>query len=336
VRTIHLAPLAAAVLAAALVAGAAHGSRTGDAAPMHPLGAPVVVASGIQFPTSAAFDAHGRLWITSGIIGQTPSEGIWYVPRAGRPRLVTGGFAGISLLWDGNRLYVSGSTKPGVGEITVFSGFDGNRFASRHVRLGGIRVGTHTIGSLARGPDGRFYLGYGAENDQVGHAGGVLSFLPAGGAATKEATGLRTAYGLAFWGSRLLVSVSGPDKLHEPPDELQSFQPSGPLVDFGYPRCFGQGGAACMSAPPPLAKLAPHATPTQLVVKGDVAYVGEFGSAVAQTPKSQIVRIDLRTGHVSVFWRSPVQHDVIGLALGPDGNLYATLFSSGKVVRFDL
>jgi glucose/arabinose dehydrogenase len=163
----------------------------------------------------------------------------------------------------------------------------------------------------------------------------VLSFLPGGGPITVEATGLRTAYGLAFWGSHLLVSVSGPDN-PQAPDELTSFEPAGPTTNFGFPRCYGQGGTACAGFPRPVATFPAHSTPGQIAVKGDIAYVAEFGSAVARTPRSQIVTVDLRTGKVGVFWPSPVQDDVLGLTLGPDGNLYATLFSSGKVVRFNL
>ena len=39
---------------------------------------------------------------------------------------------------------------------------------------------------------------------------------------------------------------------------------------------------------------------------------------------------------MNTFWRSPVPHDLIGLALGPDGNLYVPLTFSGKVLRLDL
>ena len=70
---------------------------------------------------------------------------------------------------------------------------------------------------------------------------------------------------------------------------------------------------------------------------GDVAYVAENGSAFEKNPTgSDVVRVDLRTGRHSVFWRSPVKHDPLGAAIGPDGDLYATLYVSGKVVRFDL
>jgi streptogramin lyase len=42
------------------------------------------------------------------------------------------------------------------------------------------------------------------------------------------------------------------------------------------------------------------------------------------------------TGKRTRIWKSPVQHDPLGAAIGPDGNLYVTLFLSGKVVRFNV
>ena len=47
-------------------------------------------------------------------------------------------------------------------------------------------------------------------------------------------------------------------------------------------------------------------------------------------------RVDLLTGGRSPLWKSPVAHDPLGAAIGPDGDLYVTLFLSGKVVRFSI
>ena len=77
--------------------------------------------------------------------------------------------------------------------------------------------------------------------------------------------------------------------------------------------------------------------PPGVAVKGDVAFVVENGSSFLQNPSgSDIQRVDLRTGQHTVFWRSPVKHDPVGAAIGPDGNLYITLFASGEIVRFTL
>jgi hypothetical protein len=72
-----------------------------------------------------------------------------------------------------------------------------------------------------------------------------------------------------------------------------------------------------------------------LHVMGDVAYVAENGSTVRGHPVgSDIQRVNLRTRNRTRIWKSPVQHDPLGAAIGPDGDLYVTLFVSGEVVRF--
>jgi len=316
-----------------------HGATsTASGVARHPT-APAVVASGLHFPVNLTFDSRGGLWFTSGARGHNPTDGVWYIPPGGRARQVVKGLAAAGLVWVGNSLYVASTTTPGTGEITVLGGFNGNRFASQRVRLNGLAVGEHTIGSIAEGPDGHLYIGVGAANDHSGPPGRVLSFAPDGGSPVVKATGLTSGFGLAFYGRLLLVTDSGRDDLgpFRPPEKLNEFDPAGPVVDFGAPECYGQGGAACAGTRPPLVKFGAHATPTAVAVKGDVAYVVENGSSFPQNPTgSDIQRVDLRTGQHTVFWRSPVKHDPVGGAIGPDGNLYVTLFASGEIVRFTL
>ena len=297
--------------------------------------APVVVASGIPFPENVAVDAHGGLWVVSATLGRAPSEGVWYVPPGGHPRHV--GLAGATaLLWVGNKLYEADLTSPGAGRVSLLEDFTGHGFTHRRRLFGGVPVGSRTIGSIVRGPSGRLFIGTGALGDQ-GPPGHILSFAPDGGAPSSDATGLRTDLGLAFWGRRLLITVNGPDVAANSPDELQSFEPGGRVVNFGFPGCYGQGGSACAGVPAPLVKFPSHSTPEGVVVKDGVAFVANYGSSLPRSPaRTEIVRVDLRTGRTNVFWRSPVAHDLIGLALGPDGNLYVPLAVSGKVLRFDL
>ena len=302
-----------------------------------PLQAPTVVASGLHFPVNLTFDEHGGLWFTSSARGQNPTDGVWYIPPGGRPRQVVKGLTAAGLAWVGNSLYVASTTAPGTGEITVLQGFNGSRFTSQRVRLDGLMVGQHVIGSIALGPDGQLYIGVGAVGNNSGPSGGVLSFAPGGGNPVVKATGLNSAFGLAFYGRLLLVTDTGRDDLgpFRPPEELNEFDPAGPVVNFGFPGCYDQGGPACAGTRPPLATFAAHATPTAVAVKGDVAFVVENGSSFLQNPSgSDIQRVDLRTGQRTVFWRSPVKHDPVGAAIGPDGNLYVTLFASGKIIRF--
>ena len=314
-------------------------TSTAAGVPLH-APAPTVVASGLHFPVNLTFDRHGGLWFTSSLPhAQNPTDGVWYVPPGGRPRHVVTGLAAAGLVWIGNSLYVASISPRGTGEIMVFGGFNGSRFTSQRVRLDGLTVGSHIIGSIALGPDGRLYIGTGAVGDHSGPPGDVLSFAPDAGNPVVKATGVRSAFGLAFYGRLLLVTDTGRDDLgpYRPPEKLNEFNPAGPVVNFGFPGCYGQGGTACAGTRPPLATFGAHATPCAVAVKGDVAFVAEIGSSYPQNPTgSDIQRVDLRTGQHTVFWRSPVKHDPVGAAIGPDGNLYVTLFASGTILEFKL
>jgi glucose/arabinose dehydrogenase len=336
-----LAGLASCTNPSAAPPSATSSSATPTAAgvPLH-APAPIVVASGLHFPVNLTFDSHGGLWFTSSLPhAQNPTDGVWYIPPGGRPRHVVTGLAAAGLVWVGNSLYVASITAAGTGEITVFQGFNGSRFSSQRVRLDGLTVGSHTIGSIALGPGGRLYIGTGAAGDHTGPPGTVLSFAPDAGNPVVRATGLRSAFGLAFYGHLLLVTDTGRDDLgpFRPPEKLNEFNPADPMVNFGFPGCYGQGGPACAGTRPPLVSFAAHATPTAVAVKGDVAFVVENGSSFVQNPSgSDIQRVDLRTGQHTVFWRSPIQHDPVGAAIGPNGNLYVTLIASGEIIEFKL
>jgi hypothetical protein len=301
---------------------------------------PTVVVGNVPFPTNLTFDGRGGLWVSSGAGGSNPTDGIWYVPPGGRPRHVAKGLtAAFGLTWVGDRLYVAHITSASEGTVTILEGFDGKAFARRRPAVTGIPVGNNTLGSIIKGPGGRLFVGAGATGHKSGPTGRVLSFPPDGHRAVVEATGLNSAFGLAVDGDRVLVTDNGRDDLgpFRPADELNAFDPAGRIVDFGYIRCYGQGGSACAGTQAPLVRLAPHAAPVGIAVRGDVAYVAENGSLFERNPTgSDIQRVDLRTGRRSLFWHSPVKHDPTGLAIGPDGKLYLTLYASGKVVRFDI
>ncbi len=301
---------------------------------------PAVVASGIPFANNLAFDPAGGMWVTSGAGGPNSSDGVWYVPKGGKPRHVIKGLStALGLRWFGGTLFVSHVTTPSNGRVSAFSGFAHGRFARRRVALDRVRVGRHTMDSIVAGPDRRLYVGVGSVRDNSGLSGRVLSFSPRGGHRRLEATGLRNPDGLAFHDHSLLVTDNGRDDLGEtqPPEELDAFDPAGAAPDFGFPRCFGQGGRVCAGKRGPLATFPAHASSDGLAVKGDRAYVAENGSTIRRHPSgNDVQRVDLRTGRRARLWRSPVAHDPLGAAIGPDGDLYVTLFLSGRVVRFRL
>lgn len=295
---------------------------------------PRIAAKGIPFATNVVFDPAGGMWVTSGAGGANASDGVWYVPAGGKPRHVVRKLkTALGLRWAGGTLYVAHITSPSNGRVTAFTGFDGKRFAKRSIALDGLRVGRHTMDSIVQGADGRLYVGVGSTFDNRGRPGRVVSWLPGKHTLRLEATGLRNPYGLAFHGTDLLVTDNGRDDLGElrPPEELDAFDPAGPVADFGFPRC----SPSCARAIAPIVRLPAHASTDGLAVKGDVAYVAQNGSTIRRhAVGNDVQRIDLATGGRTRVWKSPVAHDPLGAAIGPDGRLYVTLFLSGKVVSF--
>src|SRR5215210_6264381 len=277
-------------------------------------------AKGIPNPSNLAFNARGRLWVTSAGVQAAGADGVWLVPRRGaRPRQVVSGlFSALGLTWHRRELYVSHIVPHATfaprhtGRVVAYSGFDGRRFAHSRVVVDGLPVGRHRVDSIVAGPGGRLYLGIGSESDHepssAALAGSVVSFRPGGGGLRVEARGLRNPYGLAVGvggdgvRGRLLVSEHGRDDLglHSPPDELNLVNPRGRPRSYGFPDCWGQGGAPCRGTVAPLARLAPHSAPGAVAATrrfgrwGPSAFVTRFGSTFRENPTvGDVVRVPL-------------------------------------------
>ena len=307
-----------------------------------PAAAAETVANGIPQPTNIAFDPRGGMWVTSSGYATKPSDGVWYVRRPGaRPQhVVRGLFTALGLTWVRGELLVSHVTPYAtraprhVGRVTAFSRFSGGRFGRSRVVVDGLVTGLHRVDSLALGPRGRVYLGQGSVRDHDGPPGRVVSFSPRGGAVKTEATGLRNPYGLAFvpGTSTLFVSEHGRDDLglRRPPEELNVLDVSRRVVDFGFPGGGGRG---------PLVELPAHAAPGAVAIgrwrRKLTLFVTEFGSSFSPPTGGRIVQVPLSAGggRPRTFARLG-RHEPLGLALGPDGALYVTLWPSGRVLRY--
>src|SRR5215213_4051840 len=323
-------------------------------------------AKGIPNPSNLAFDARGRLWVTSAGVQAAGADGVWLVPRRGAPprQVVSGLFSALGLTWYRRELYVSHIVPHATfaprhtGRVVAYSGFDGRRFARSRVVVDGLPVGRHRVDSIVAGPGGRLYLGIGSESDHDPSssplAGTVVSFRPGGGGLRVEARGLRNPYGLAVgvgadgFRGRLLVSEHGRDDLglHSPLDELDLVDPRGRSRWYGFPACWGQGGAPCRGAVAPFARLAPHSAPGAVVAVrrfgrwGPSAFVTRFGSTFRDNPTGgDVVRVPLvrpgrgRSVPVQRFATGSGHQEPLGAALGPGGALYVSLWKSGRIVR---
>ena len=307
--------------------------------------------TGVPFPTNIAFDATGGRWMTSSSGGRQASDGVWYAPRgATRARHVARGLRlALGLTWHRGVLYVSHATSERYGRVTALSRFVGGRFARRRAVVPRLRIGLHAVDTVVPGPEGRLYVGVGSQGDASGFPGRIVSFRPDGSGLQREAVGLRNPYGLAFvpGTSRLLVTDNGRDDLgaFRPPEELNVFDVLGGTVDFGWPRCYGQGGPSCRGKVGTLLDLPAHASSVGIGVTGDwaggglTAFVAQNGSSFSENPTGsdiRIVRLGPRaeTATQRRFASGFRQHDPLGAAFGPDGAVYVTLFVSGRVVRF--
>jgi glucose/arabinose dehydrogenase len=318
-----------------------------------------LVASGIPFATNVTFDARGGMWVTSGAPFTQAGDGVWYVAHAGaKPvHVIRGTLTALGLTWFRGRLYVASTLSKVTGIVSRYSGFDGRRFAHRRVIIPAISIGLHGLGTIAPGPNGRLYLGVGAEQDRLagGHvtSGTVVSFKGDGSDLRIEAKGLRGPFGLAFvpGTASLLVTEDGRDDLgrHRPPDELNLVRDvTRAAPDFGFPDCYDQGGRACATTTAPIALLPAHAGVGGVAVtrdwggRGLTAFVAENGSLVPGVDAGlEVRRIELRRrpgggydATDSVFATGFGEQDPLGTAIGPGGALYVTLFGTGAVVRF--
>jgi glucose/arabinose dehydrogenase len=325
-----------------------------------PIAAPgQLVAAGIPYATNVTFDARGGMWITSGAPFRQPGDGVWYVAHAGATpvHVIHGTLMALGVTWFRGRLYVTSALSQVTGIVARYTGFDGRRFAHRRVVVPALSIGRHALGTIVPGPNGRLYVGVGAEHDTIagGHATSatVVSFKGDGSDLRIEATGLRGPYGLAFipGTASLLVTDDGRDDLglSRPPDELNLVRDvTHAALDFGFPGCADEGGPVCARTARPLVRLPAHAGVGGVAVtrdwggRGLTAFVAENGpvlpGALAR-PTVRMVALRRRAGGgydavATPFATGFADQDPLGVAIGPGGALYVTLFDSGGVVRF--
>ncbi|MGZ6708743.1 MAG: PQQ-dependent sugar dehydrogenase [Solirubrobacteraceae bacterium] len=339
-----------AVLALALVLGATGARAAGPGQ---------VVATGIPYATNVAFDAHGGMWVTSGAPFHQAGDGVWYVaaPGAKPVHVIRGTLLALGLTWFRNRLYVASQLGGRTGIVDRFEGFDGRVFKRHRRVIASMPVWQHPLGSIVPGSHARLYLAVGAEQDANpgGHAtsGTIVSFRGDGSDLRIEARGVRGPFGLAFipGTASLLLGDNGRDDVGaaRPPDELNLIRDvTRAAPDFGFPGCNDAGNHVCAQTNRPLSLFRPHSAPGGVAVArnwrggGLTAFVALNGAVypgVSAGLRIEQIRLHRRPGggydtKKSVLASGFADQDPLGLAIGPDGALYVTLFRTGGVVRF--
>jgi len=337
--------LAAALVVVAAGCGSSHAKTSGLVAIGAGLRGPsglhaTVYARGIAHVSAFAFDPHGRLWATASGATTHGSDGVFLVARPGAHPLnvVTGPKGPLGLVWIGRSLYVSS-----LGAVTRFSGFDGTRFATRRTVLAGPVAGGEN-NNIVRSPQGLLLMGVSSTCDHCvppsRWAATIVSFRPDGSGLATFARGIRAAYGLAFYPgtSELLATMNQRDDLGaKTPGDWLALVRRG--EDWGFPACYGQGGAACDGVPEPIAVLGKHAAAGGIAVLTARSLGGRFaGSAlVAEWQTGKVLRIPL-TRTASGF-RGSAQPFVTGIAnplpvaTTRDGAVLIGDWSSGTIYR---
>ena len=236
-----------------------------------------VVATGMKNLAALAVDPSSRIW--AGTADYTDSGKDQVSVITGHSSKLTVVLSHqhtvLGLLWYQDSLYVASS-----GQVVAYSGFDGATFAS-HRAIVTLPRGSGEVNQLALGADGRMLLGVSSPCDHCtttpADSGAVLSFVPDGTDLRTFATGIRAPVGLAvFPGTdHLLVTMNQRDDLgSKTPGDWLAVVADGSA--WGFPACYGQGGAACAGVPSALAVLDKHAA-----VSGVAITTGQLGSTVA-------------------------------------------------------
>jgi glucose/arabinose dehydrogenase len=340
----RLAALAAAVL---LVASCGAGA-TPDAGALVSIGAGLTGAAGLTatvyaqgLPKVAALaeDSDGRLWVATSDSTDQGKDGLYMVANEGaKPvEVVSALHTPLGLVWYQDSLYVASK-----GRVDAYRGFDGSTFATHRTVLT-LPDGIGETNGLAVSPSGTLLLAISAPCDHCiptsKYSAAILSFQPDGSDLQVYASGIRAPIGLAYYPgtSDLLVTMNQRNDLGTgtPGDWLALVEPG---QAWGFPACYGQGGALCSGVPSPLAVLDKHAAVSGIaIVTGQLGATVGTSALVAEWTDGKVQQVSLTkvgsryTGSVSTFvggLKNPVP-----VLLGSGRSVYIGDWTTGTVYR---
>lgn len=303
-------------------------------------------------PTSLAFDAAGRLYVTSfdgtiHILQDVDGDG-----RSDSDIVFASGFStalGITLRPGTNDVYVSSNS-----QITLLRDDDGDdRADTREIVVSGLPTGLHQNDNLKFGSDGWLYMGIGSTCDACAEAdarsGTIMRFNVDTGESVIIATGLRNPYDLAFHPvtGDLFATDNGRDDLGlgSPFEELNHIVLGG---DYGWPDCWNEGeGSDCAGTETAVAFFEPHSSANGLDFYSgsqfpaeyqNNAFVAIFGTYLTDGVATGIARVQLTPNGnsyqstVSWFAQWPDGRP-LPLMMGPDGALYVGDYMNEVIYR---
>ncbi len=303
-------------------------------------------------PTSLAFDAAGRLYVTSfdgtvHILSDEDGDG-----RSDSDTVFASGFStalGITLRPGTNDVYVSSN-----GQITRLRDEDGDNQADfREVFVNGLPTGLHQNDNLKFGSDGWLYMGVGSTCDAClevdERSGTIMRFNVDTGESEIIASGMRNPFDLAFHPTTgdLFATDNGRDDLGlgNPFEELNHIVIGG---DYGWPNCWNdREGTNCAGTETAVAFFEPHSSANGLdfytgsqfpAEYQNDAFVAIFGTYLTDGVATGIARVQLTPdggsyqSTVSWFAQWPDGRP-LPLIMGPDGALYVGDYMNEVIYR---
>jgi glucose/arabinose dehydrogenase len=318
-----------------------------------PAGFSLIKFADLYRPTGFAFDARGRLFVTSQdgnvyILSDENGDG-----RAdSRLTFATGYYfpVGVALHPTSGAVYVSYQ-----GAITILTDTDGNdRFDEERTLVDDLPFDKHQNDNLKFGPDGWLYIGVGSAcdacEDSDPRSASILRFSVETGESEVYATGMRNPYDLAFQPETgdLFATDNGRDDLgmEAPLEELNHIVQGG---DYGYPHCWNeQDQPGCEDTIPAVALFEAHSSADGVdfyagerfpaEYRGN-AFVTIFGSWLKGNVQTGIQRVVLTpagetyTAKTSWFVRFPPGVMPLPLLFGPDEALYVGDYVNDAIYR---
>ncbi|HKY56084.1 MAG TPA: PQQ-dependent sugar dehydrogenase [Anaerolineales bacterium] len=304
-------------------------------------------------PIAFAFDAQGRLFVTSQdgnvyILSDENQDG-----RVDSRFTFAAGFympLGVAVHEPTGDVYLSHQ-----GKITMLRDTNGdNRADVQEIFAADLPFDLHQNDNLKFGPDGWLYIGVGSTcdacDDPDPRSASILRFNINTGESEIYATGMRNPFDLAFHPStgELFATDNGRDKLgmDAPFEELNHIIQGG---DYGYPDCWNEHEMpGCENSIPAVAFFEAHssANGVDFYAGGNFpteyhgnAFVSIFGSWLKPNVQTGISRViftpngQTYNGEVSWFVRFPTGVMPLPLLFGPDDALYVGDYVNDAIYR---